>query len=256
VGWAGGNLSAYLTPGKREPPDWFGSLIGGSRDQSGLRYMRNRYYDPATGQFTQQDPIGIAGGLNLYGFAGGDPVNFSDPFGQCPDGSGADGKQTTDVADCPNSNLGNAWRALDGAANGVGTTLIANIVSAGLTVNETAWSGKNNCGTTSCISGDKQTITLNSTKQPGTLAAAIGHEYAHFTETFVATQQGIGRNELRAWDATLGVAQNLQQPFASQAFSVFSTTFAVIQAGPAARAAAVKQWGCNAATKAGLPCTP
>ncbi len=35
-------------------------------------------------RFTQQDPIGLAGGLNLYGFAGGDPVNFSDPFGLCP----------------------------------------------------------------------------------------------------------------------------------------------------------------------------
>ena len=58
-------------PGKREPPAWFGSLVGGNRDQSGLRYRRTRYYDPATGQFTQQDPIGIAGGLNLYGFAGG-----------------------------------------------------------------------------------------------------------------------------------------------------------------------------------------
>src|SRR2546430_10881468 len=30
---------------------------------------------------TQEDPIGLAGGLNLYGFAGGDPVNYSDPFG-------------------------------------------------------------------------------------------------------------------------------------------------------------------------------
>ena len=29
------------------------------------------------------DPIGLAGELNLYGFAGGDPVNFSDPFGLC-----------------------------------------------------------------------------------------------------------------------------------------------------------------------------
>jgi len=36
-------------------------------------------------QFTQEDPIGIAGGLNLYGYAGGDPINFSDPFGLCPD---------------------------------------------------------------------------------------------------------------------------------------------------------------------------
>jgi hypothetical protein len=26
----------------------------------------------------------LAGGLNLYGFAAGDPVNFSDPFGLCP----------------------------------------------------------------------------------------------------------------------------------------------------------------------------
>jgi hypothetical protein len=31
------------------------------------------------------DPIGIAGGANVYGFAGGDPVNFSDPFGLWPD---------------------------------------------------------------------------------------------------------------------------------------------------------------------------
>ncbi len=33
-----------------------------------------------TGHFTQEDPIGLAGGMNLYRFAGGDPVNFSDPF--------------------------------------------------------------------------------------------------------------------------------------------------------------------------------
>jgi uncharacterized protein RhaS with RHS repeats len=45
--------------------------------------MRNRYYDPMTGKFTQVDPIGLGGGLNLYGFAQGDPVNFSDPFGLC-----------------------------------------------------------------------------------------------------------------------------------------------------------------------------
>jgi len=36
------------------------------------------------GLLTQEDPIGIAGGLNLYGFANGDPINFSDPFGLCP----------------------------------------------------------------------------------------------------------------------------------------------------------------------------
>jgi murein DD-endopeptidase MepM/ murein hydrolase activator NlpD len=49
-------------------------------------HMRNRYYDPNSGRFTQEDPIGLAGGLNLYGFANGDPINFSDPFGLCPVG--------------------------------------------------------------------------------------------------------------------------------------------------------------------------
>jgi uncharacterized protein RhaS with RHS repeats len=51
-----------------------------------LDYKRNRQYDPVSGRFTQEDPIGLAGGLNLYGFADSDPVNFSDPFGllTCP----------------------------------------------------------------------------------------------------------------------------------------------------------------------------
>ncbi len=61
-----------------------GSLLRDQRDATGTLYRRNRTYDPASGRFTQEDPIGLSGGLNLYGFAGGDPVNFSDPFGLCP----------------------------------------------------------------------------------------------------------------------------------------------------------------------------
>lgn len=37
--------------------------------------------DIEAGPSTQPDPIGLAGGLNLYGYADGDPVNKSDPFG-------------------------------------------------------------------------------------------------------------------------------------------------------------------------------
>jgi RHS repeat-associated protein len=60
---------------------WHGTLTENKRDKAQTLYRRNRAYDPGTGRFTQEDPIGLAGGLNLYGFAGGDPVNFTDPFG-------------------------------------------------------------------------------------------------------------------------------------------------------------------------------
>jgi RHS repeat-associated protein len=60
---------------------WHGTLIEDKSDGSGLKFRRNRYYDPASGRFTQEDPIGTAGGLNLYGYAEGDPVNNHDPTG-------------------------------------------------------------------------------------------------------------------------------------------------------------------------------
>ncbi|MBB4637558.1 RHS repeat-associated core domain-containing protein [Longimicrobium terrae] len=74
--------AAEVTPSGQS--DWWGGLVDGMRDASGRMYMRNRYYDPKTGQFTQTDPIGVAGGLNAYGFAAGDPVSYSDPYGLCP----------------------------------------------------------------------------------------------------------------------------------------------------------------------------
>ncbi|MGI8483982.1 MAG: RHS repeat-associated core domain-containing protein [Thermomicrobiales bacterium] len=47
----------------------------------GLYYMRGRWYDPELGRFIQEDPIGTDGGINVYAFAGNDPVNGSDPSG-------------------------------------------------------------------------------------------------------------------------------------------------------------------------------
>ncbi len=60
---------------------WAGSLLESKQDASGQLYMRNRYFDPKMGRFTQEDPISFAGGMNLYGFGGGDAVNYSDPYG-------------------------------------------------------------------------------------------------------------------------------------------------------------------------------
>ncbi len=80
--WPGARSETYLFIRKQTGPSyWAGSLIGNKQDGSGQLYMRNRYYDPKSGRFTQEDPIGLAGGVNAYGFAAGDPVNYSDPFG-------------------------------------------------------------------------------------------------------------------------------------------------------------------------------
>lgn len=84
--WTGA-VNTYLEISSIAPGDermWYGSLLAGMRDAPGHIFKRNRYYDPVAGRFTQEDPIGLAGGLNLYGFANGDPVNFSDPFGLVP----------------------------------------------------------------------------------------------------------------------------------------------------------------------------
>jgi len=49
--------------------------------EAGLYYNRARYYDPQIGRFLSEDPWGVAGGLNLYTYAGNDPVNNRDPSG-------------------------------------------------------------------------------------------------------------------------------------------------------------------------------
>ena len=77
------NFSAYDRQSGIVHDNWHGSLLENGRDKSGQEYRRNRYYDPAIGRFTQEDPLGLAGGLNQYGFAESDPVTFTDPFGLC-----------------------------------------------------------------------------------------------------------------------------------------------------------------------------
>ncbi len=54
----------------------------------GFGYLRNRWYDPKTGRFLTQDPIGLTGGLNAYEYAGSNPVLFDDPFGLCQTSAG------------------------------------------------------------------------------------------------------------------------------------------------------------------------
>jgi RHS repeat-associated protein len=51
-------------------------------DATGLQYNLNRWYDPKTGRWISEDPIGFAGGdTNLNRYVGNNPIRFVDPSG-------------------------------------------------------------------------------------------------------------------------------------------------------------------------------
>lgn len=49
--------------------------------ETGLSYNWHRSYNPETGRYISPDPIGINGGVNLFGYAGGSPQDNVDPLG-------------------------------------------------------------------------------------------------------------------------------------------------------------------------------
>lgn len=49
--------------------------------QSGLQYLRARFYDPVTGQFLSRDPIESLT-RQPYSYANGNPLNLTDPSGR------------------------------------------------------------------------------------------------------------------------------------------------------------------------------
>ena len=81
------NTYAYSPWG--ECDDMTGTTFGfqGQRfdHETGLYFMKARFYDPKIGRFLQPDPIGYADGLNLYEFGYNNPNSFSDPLGLAAD---------------------------------------------------------------------------------------------------------------------------------------------------------------------------
>ena len=52
-----------------------------AEDAGGVVYNYFRNYDPRVGRYTQFDPIGLAGGLNPYSYAGANSLGTLDPYG-------------------------------------------------------------------------------------------------------------------------------------------------------------------------------
>jgi RHS repeat-associated protein len=53
-----------------------------------LYLTRHRLYSATHARFLSPDPLGLAGGLNLYEYAAGNPLAFIDPTGLCPSSGG------------------------------------------------------------------------------------------------------------------------------------------------------------------------
>lgn len=69
------------------PPDRYG-YVGAhgyqTHDDLPFQHVGARYYDPGSGRFLQRDPIGIAGGINLYEYSDSAPTMAIDPDGLTP----------------------------------------------------------------------------------------------------------------------------------------------------------------------------
>ena len=87
VGSGNGNAAAYDPWGNSvdtgyDRPD-FGYTGHFAHRRSGLVLAFYRAYQPKLGRWLSRDPIGEAGGPNLYGYCLNDPVNLWDPWGLC-----------------------------------------------------------------------------------------------------------------------------------------------------------------------------
>ena len=93
-----GAVAASATSAKGLPMLWKGIRLD---PETGLLYMRNRYYSTATGRFLSGDPIGAwgdaVGSGNGYQYAGSRPGAMGDPFGLQAEPTSAIGQTFTDT---------------------------------------------------------------------------------------------------------------------------------------------------------------
>ncbi|RYG22442.1 hypothetical protein EON82_17060 [bacterium] len=76
-----GNSTGFGMPESGRPVQaYVGSLGHRKDDETGLIYMRARYYDPQVGRFTSEDPA--MDGVNWFAYCDNDPVNLVDESGK------------------------------------------------------------------------------------------------------------------------------------------------------------------------------
>ena len=62
-------------------PAWQNSLSENCANPIEYYFYRARYYEPDIGRFTQRDPIGYDGEMNMYTYVNNNPLQYTDPYG-------------------------------------------------------------------------------------------------------------------------------------------------------------------------------
>ncbi len=76
------SYDAYGTPSNQSSVDNPYLFTGREFEpETDMYFYRARYYSPEIGRFITTDPIGFAGGNNLYTYVSNNPINFVDPSG-------------------------------------------------------------------------------------------------------------------------------------------------------------------------------
>jgi RHS repeat-associated protein len=106
------------------------AYTGREIDGLGIDYYRARYYNPNTGRFLSEDPLGFAGsGTNFYAYVYNSPTNFRDPSGKfvflVTAGIGAVAGGGGDIAGQIIANIANQrdWDNIDWTEAGVATAV-------------------------------------------------------------------------------------------------------------------------------------
>jgi RHS repeat-associated protein len=74
----------FLTNSTGSATNWFRYTARQFDSETALYNYRARYYDPTSGRFLSEDPVGFSGGANFYSYVGNSANNYADPSGFSP----------------------------------------------------------------------------------------------------------------------------------------------------------------------------
>ena len=78
--WGARQVSTSDPTAASDPFSGYNTEAGYYTDwETGLLLLGHRYYDPSAGRFLNRDPIGMAGGVNVYAYCGNGPLGVVDP---------------------------------------------------------------------------------------------------------------------------------------------------------------------------------